>query len=269
VFRRETGRRSPAAAAYNRGSVLRKAGMSKIRGGVRLALAALAGLCGPAVAEPARDALPMPSCPALRGAMLFYAFVPSALGAKTWVERELEKIRLGARAEANEDLGPDMSYVLLALHGQSADEYALEGPPEPAPAKHAVRDDLRVAAFGDAQIRAAFDAMGISPESLMDPPEVPYLAVTFSEFVFGLYDWGLQQALSLRQLVRGIAPPRVDPEPPDRELDYVRYEKPKPKTEEEKPRPIVLTKRVLRSVYKVLLGLTIGILIWGFVRNTG
>lgn len=35
------------------------------------------------------------------------------------------------------------------------------------------------------------------------------------------------------------------------------------------PVPLIFQKRIVRSVYKVLLGVAIGILIWGMVRRSG
>jgi hypothetical protein len=250
--------------------------------GTRLWLLAGLALVAPVAADPAGDPLPTPSSPALSAAPLFYAFVPSAFGTHTWAEREFERIRLGVREEVREDLSDDTAWILAALHGRTDRDF------EPDPDEERVKIDAETPAvpvdrpaievevpksvFSYGRTEGAFAAMGLSPEELVQGPEVPYFAMTLAEFFFNLYDWGLTQAIALRRLVgqkTGRKVPKQDPSAAFPQGDSL-YEKPNidfDKRQEDPP--IILSKRMLRSVYKILLGLTIGVLFWGFVRNTG
>ena len=256
--------------------------MSKVEGRlVWLVLGALPLVCGPVRANATGDGAPVPSSPALAAGSIFYAFVPTAFGARTWAESELEKIRLGISFDPRDELDRESSYVLLALHAGTSKDLALEateGPrqdeeEEPEAIEDAIIVELPKAMLAGTRTEGAFAAMGLSPADLVEGPEVPGLAITLAEAFFSLYDWGLQQAINLRTFVHGPTGPRSrlrgDPRTAYDLGSGERYfERPGSEFDTPEEKWIVFTKRVLRSACKILLGLTIGVLIWGFVRNT-
>lgn len=212
--------------------------------------------------------MPSRSFPALAAAPLVCTLVFNPLGARTWAQRELEAIRIGARDEAHEEMDSRTSYILLALHTSSADEYALEmmeAPREPQPAPARAARSLQ--AMADPLLEGALETMGLTAADLVGPPDaVPSDALAIAGAIMGVLDWGLQRGADLRERVRGSTL-RVDREdshvPQPR---YVFYKKPPPR-DGEREVPLVITKKIVRSVYKMLLGVAIGILIWAFVRN--
>lgn len=242
--------------------------MAKVRNWV--ILSALMALTLPAFSEPG-DEMPSVSLPALAAAPLFYALVPNPFGARTWAEQQLEAIRLGGR-EVTEDASAQTSFVLLALHTKTTEEYALEmmEAPKDVPAGgRAITTDRPVLAL--AEEGAAFEAMGLSPEELVAAPEIPAGAYTVADTLARLYDWGVGQTAGLRERVRGStqdSTTQYDPTAPRAAAPlYVEYKKPVPDDHAKSP-PLRFTKRAVRSGYKIALGVAIGVLIWGFVRNT-
>lgn len=212
--------------------------------------------------------MPSRSCPALAAAPLICTLVLDPLGGRTWAEREIEAVRLGAADETREEIDPRTSFILLALHTQSTDAYALEmmeAPREPEPVAQA---DRSVEVMADPVLQGAFEAMGLTPEDLVGRPEVPEAAVTIAEAIEGLLDWGLERGAELRARVRGKDALRIDPAERERRPEHLRFQKPGP-SDQPKPAPIMISKRVIRSIYKMFLGIAIGILIWAFVRSSG
>jgi hypothetical protein len=138
----------------------------------------------------------------------------------------------------------------------------MEAPRDPSPAP---AGPSPAATYADLRLLGAFEAIGLSPEDLLGPPEAPEVAVTAASAALGLLDWGLERVSRFRAAVRG--PPRLKVEQERRNVrpDFVRHQVPMPGP---KLPPLVFTKKVVRSVYKLLLGVAIGILIWGMVRNT-
>jgi hypothetical protein len=259
-------------------------GKVSVAHGVRRCLFAGLALAASAAAEPGGEPLPTPSSPALTAAPLFYAFVPSAFGTHTWAEREFERIRLGVRDDKPEDLSDDTAWILAALHGRTDKEFDFEpeeeeekrvkvdpnAPPVPDD-RPVIIVDMPVPALSYGPSEGAFAAIGLLPEDLVQGPEVPYFALTLAEYFFNLYDWGVTQAIALRRLVGQKTARKVPKRDPSSAFSQDSlYEKPNVDFDkgQEEP-PIILSPRVLRSVYKILLGLTIGVLFWGFVRNTG
>jgi len=231
-------------------------------------LSALMALSLPAFSEPG-DEMPSVSLPALAAAPLFYALVPNPFGARTWAEQQLEAIRLGGH-EVAEDARAQASFVLLALHTKTTEEYALEmmEAPKDVPAPEgAISADRPVSAF-DSE-RAAFDAMGLSPQELVGTPEIPAGAYTIADTLARLYEWGVGQTAGLRERVRGSTQDSSTEytEPRAAVPTYVQYKKPVQDDHAKDP-PLRFTKRAVRSGYKIALGVAIGVLIWGFVRNT-
>lgn len=241
--------------------------MVKVRNWV--ILSALMALSCPAFSEPG-DEMPSASLPALAAAPLFYALVPNPFGARTWAEQQLEAIRLGGH-EAAEDASAQASFVLLALHTKTTHEYALEmmEAPKDVPAGgRAISQDRPESVL--ARERAAFEAMGLSPEELVEAPEIPAGAYTLADSLARLYDWGVGQTASLRERVRGStqdSTTEYDPTVRAAAPMYVPYKKPAQDDQAKDP-PLRFTKRAVRSGYKIVLGVAIGVLIWGFVRNT-
>ncbi len=226
----------------------------------------LIALGRPASADETQGDLPSESCPALAASPLIYALVLNPLGSKTWAERHLEELRAGVRTGAREDLGQQSSFILLALHGRSSPAYVLEMTEAPRePGARPVADppgyDEGVA---ESRLQSAFEAMGLEPEDLVKRPEVPAAVLTLGDAIFGLLDIGRDRDVDFRESV-GTPVPRVERRVRDPRPSHIRYQKPLPQPEAQ---PLVFTKRAVRSVYKILLGVALGILIWGFVRNT-
>jgi len=233
-----------------------------------LALSALVALCRPVAAEATGADMPSPSCPALAAAPLIWSLVFDPLGKGTWAERELEAIRIGARDEAHEELDSRTSFILLALHTRSADEYALEMMEAPREMEPASVVERPLEAVRDPLLEGAFDAMGLTPADLLGTPDaLPPTALALAETLVGILDWGVKRGADLRERVRGSSL-RMDPEDPHvRQPGYVFYKKPPLPKEMNRDLPVVFTKTVVRSIYKILLGVAIGLLIWAFVRN--
>ncbi len=225
-----------------------------------LLLSALVALGRPAAADAigGGDFLPTRTWPALSAAPLVYVLVINPIRAHTWAERQIEEIRVGARGTLREDASPISRFVLCALHTQVSVAYALEmmeapGEPDPAGPEHPSLLDL-VAPMG---LPRAIEAMGLTRQDLLGTPEIPPIAFTLAATLLGLFDWGLARPPDLSEGVVGTSL-QIDPE----------GRGPAPvKAEVEEP-PLVFTKKIVRSLYKILLGVAIGLLIWGFVRNT-
>jgi len=226
-------------------------------------------LAAGSLADTGRLDLPSTSCPALAAAPLVYVLIPSPLGAKTWAERGIGEIRLGAGTEAREDGSDSTTYVLLALHSpRTADAFALEmmeaprDPPAPLPA----RSDLSTK-FDRGGLVGAFEEMGLKPEDLVEKPELPPAALAVADTIAALSNLIFRQVSGTRDGGPESADLRVDPV--DRAPlphEPRRFGKPvsaPPPT----PNVTIYAKRMTRSAYKVLLGAAIGILIWGFVRT--
>lgn len=233
-----------------------------------LALPALIALSSPVASEPTGRDMPSDPCPALAAATLVYALVPHPLGARTWAERGIEAIRMGAHGDAREETDSRTSFILLALHTRSTDTYALEmmeAPREPEPAQ--AQADRSVQALAEPRLESAFEAMGLTPADVMGRPEIPHAALTIAGAILGLLDWGLERRAELRASGRGSDTLRIDRAERAARPEHVRFEKPPPN--DRPPLPLVfLGKKIVRSIYKILLGVAIGVLIWGFVRNT-
>lgn len=202
--------------------------------------------------------------PALAAASLVYSYVAAPLGSGTWAEKQLADIRSGARPETREDLGGLSSLILLALQERPTPQaYVLE---MEAPSEATAPDAARV--LPEPQLQGAFEAMGLTPADLIGPPDLPPEALTIAGTVIRLLDWGFERGTALRERVRGSEVMQIDPEeddPAPKSRDRrIRYRKP---DVPEDP-PIRITKAVVRSVYKMLLGVAIGVLIWGVVRKT-
>ncbi len=231
-------------------------------------LPALMALGGATWGDPTGRDMPSQPCPALAAASLVYALVTNPLGAKTWAEREIEAIRTGAHDETREDTSSQATFILLALHTRSTEEYALEmmEAPRELEAPAAASDpDRPVEAIADPRLESAFEAMGITPGELLGTPEIPPAALTLAGAIISLLDWGLGRGAELRGKVRGSTTLRIDPEERYERPGHLRYQKP---IEQPKDPPLIFSKKIVRSIYKMLLGVAIGILIWGFVRNT-
>ncbi len=234
-----------------------------------LFLGTLFALARPAAGDATAGDPPSHPWPALSAAPLVYVLVLDPIGSKTWGERQIQEIRVGARDNVCEDAGPISSFILLALHTQITVAYALEtmeAPPETA-ASPAGPVPPAPAVASPAGLQRAFEAMGFTPQDLVGKPDIPPVAFTVAATLLGILDWGLGLGADVRARVRGTASIRIDPEDrePAPDPDRVKHKKPLPKIQE--PR-LIFTKKVVRSIYKILLGVAIGVLIWGFVRRT-
>lgn len=232
-------------------------------------LPALVALFAAASADTGSADLPSRSCPALAAAPLIYGLIPNSLGARTWPERQMDEVRLGIGGETHEDASALTTFALLSLHTpQTTNAYALEmmEAPRATPARdgQALRD-RPAASFEEGRIVGAFEAMGLSPEDLVEAPEMPAAALALADAIEDLYGLVFRQRRRDREGGRSaLEDLRVDPDA--REPGDPRYRK--PKETERDPNLVIFAKRVVRSVYKIMLGIAIGILIWGFVRNT-
>jgi hypothetical protein len=209
---------------------------------------------------------PSPPYPALSVAPLVYAFVPDPLGARTWAERQMEAVRLGIGAGARER-GSDGA--VLVDPARTRADYALEmseAPPdvprraEPVPAPEEARPE-------EQRMMGALEAMGLRPEDLVEAPEAPAAVLALAD-ILARVDALL---FPVRPRARGadVASLRVDPENRHvKQPSYLHYKKPPEDPEPKRPPLTLYAKRITRSLYKMLLGVAIGILIWGFVRNS-
>jgi len=235
----------------------------------RSILIVLFALAAPSAADTACQNLPSAPCPALAAAPLVYLFVESPLGSGTWAERQMEAIRLGSVAEVHEDGSAVTSYVLLSLHTPTAvNAYALEMMEAPPDTPAAAQDNTQALtmSFGEPRLVGALEAMGLRPEDLVDAQELPDFAVTLADVIANL------SALIFREGPRDRRPGTqslaVAPESRYTRPDHVRFQKPPEPDRPPNPDLRLYAKQITRSIYKVLLGIAIGVLIWGFVRNT-
>jgi hypothetical protein len=229
-----------------------------------LFLGALVSLAGPATGDATGADLPSQPCPALSAAPLVYALVLDPIGSRTWAERQIQEIRVGARDHVRENPGPLESFILLALHTQLSVAYALEmmeAPPEAAPREGS---DSPRAFTPPAGLQRAFEAMGLTPQDLIKAPDMPPVVFSLASALLGVLDWGLGLGSDVRARVRGVPTLRLDPEQREPAPHYLRFKKPPPPPENP---PLRFSKKIVRSIYKILLGVAIGILIWGLVRR--
>lgn len=227
----------------------------------RSILASLVALAA-GVSADSGGTLPSSSFPALTAAPLVYSLVPDPLGAGTWAEQQIEEARLGIGSGTPEEVAA--ADALLALGGAPAPtDYALDlpvAPPDlpdevpPGPAFEAEIPDDRLEL-------GALEAMGLTPADLVEAPEMPPAAHALA---------GILERVDALVFGRGsrrrgseVISLRVDPESRyAKQPSYVRYKKPLGDTEPKDPPLTLHAKRVTRSLYKVLLGVAIGILIW-------
>jgi hypothetical protein len=232
-----------------------------------LILSALAVLTAAAAADPV-PGLPSQPFPALAAAPLVYVFVPDPLGANTWAERQIQALRLGAGATAR-DGGPGSGELLSFQAVRPPPDRPAEAPG--VPRGEPVREGEAVPGqpvVDERRLLGAIEAMGLRPEDLVEAPELPAAALAFADFISRIDAF----LFARRPRDRGtdIASLRVDPEPRHvKQPRYVRHKKPPPDPEPPMPPLTLYAKRITRSIYKVLLGVAIGILIWGFVRDSG
>jgi hypothetical protein len=219
-----------------------------------LALPALALLVSRAAGDATARDLPCPSYPALAAAPLIYAVVPTPSGERTWAEHQVEALRTRVRDRSREDLEAPAARVVLAPYEP------LDRTQEPE------QVEQHAPATADDRLLTAFEAIGLSPEDLLEKPEVPVAALTAAEAILDAIDWGLDGATRLRAMLRESAPIRIEEPAKNPKPDYVRFQ---PSGAVETVVPLMFVKRVVRSVYKILLGVAIGILIWGMVRRGG
>ena len=227
------------------------------------ALPVLAVLAGRAAGDATARNLPSPSFPALTAGALIYALVPNPLGASSWAERQVEAARMGGHDRPREDLESPASLVLITLPSSSTGAYVL---PAAAVAREAGPNPVTLAA--DARMVGAFEAIGLRPEELLEKSDTPVAALSVADAITGAIDWSFASATRLRAMMRdsGAPPLKIEEQPRFAKPDYVRFQ---PPAETQTPTPLIFTKRIVRSVYKVLLGVAIGILIWGMVRRSG
>jgi hypothetical protein len=231
-------------------------------------LAMLAVLCLPAAADPGdRDSS---SFPASAAARRVYCLVPCPMGVKTWAEEQLEEIRLGGH-ETREDVSPQSTFLLLSLDTREARSYALDMSEAPRDVGRWGRPVVERpgSVLTNDRSATAFAAMGITPEQLMRAPDTPEIALTVADKIDGLYRTGASYGGKLRAAIWGASgrAPRLDPEAPrDDAPSWVRYRPPVQNDAPDVP-TMRFTKRAVRSGYKIALGVAIGVLIWGFIRQ--
>jgi hypothetical protein len=235
----------------------------------RFIFAALAALATGAAADRAGD-LPSAPFPALAAAPLVYVLVPAPLGASTWAEREIEAARLGIGSVTREH-GGAAADLLLSLHtARTPEKHALEmsEAPRDEPARAAdVLPGVSLETAEDPRILGALEAMGLKPEDLVEAPEMPAAALAFVDFIARID--AVFRAKRPRERGTNIASLRVDPEVRHvKQPGYVKHKKPQEDPGPKTPNLTLYAKKVTRSLYKVLLGVAIGILIWGFVRDS-
>jgi hypothetical protein len=231
---------------------------------------ACAVLAAAAVADPIGDPVAA-SSPAGSAAPLVYAYVPTPLGAGTWAEQQMEDVRFSATVPEDGGEGSATSSLFVVAQTPMTEERATakqepsrEAPQQPAAERQASAADEAA----QARMLGALEAMGLRPEDLVAKPEMPAAALALADAIARLD--ALLSVRRPRDRETAVAPTRVDPE--DRRArrpNRVRYAKPAPPDEPDVSRYTLLAKQVTRSVYKILLGVAIGILIWGFVRDTG
>ncbi|HEX5138236.1 MAG TPA: hypothetical protein VFY93_14765 [Planctomycetota bacterium] len=230
---------------------------------------ALAALVGAAAADPIREP-EAASFPARSAAPLVYVYVPGPLGAATWAERQLEDVRLGAGVPTHGGDGTAISPLFFVDRTPMPEERP-KSKPEPrreAPARQAPELPAPPDAAADARMLGALEAMGLRPEDMVEKPELPAAALALADAIARLD--ALLTVRRPREDEPGVARMRVDPEERRaRRPSYVRHAKPQEDPEPKVDHYTLYAKQVTRSLYKMLLGVAIGILIWGFVRDTG
>lgn len=228
---------------------------------------ALLALVSAARADPAADPA---GFPALGAASLVYVLVPDPLGAGTWAEREVGAMRLGVGA-LREDARDAASAVLSLPATPPSSDYALAGPDatpsERLPrAPDALPGDITQPAFEERRLVGALEAMGLSPEDLVEAGEMPAVALVVIDLLARVDEMLLKRPRDDGIDVRSL---RIDPEVRyPKQPRYLRHKKPPEDDKPETPNITLHAKKITRSIYKILLGLAIGVLIWGFVRNS-
>lgn len=226
------------------------------------------------LANPSRAELAMARTdptPALHASAIFYMFVPGLFARGTWAERELDRVRLGRHSGLVDDYSEETQYILGTLNGVITAQYSqlADGPLD----IEAVQMPYEAPAFRYVPVEGALESVGLSIEDLAPQTELPWLATALVDFFLNLYNYTLKTAMGLRELIHGsVAPkplnlegtaiPRVDSG--GRRFDL---SEPGPAFEKTEEKNLVLVAPVVRSTFKILLGLCLGILLYGFIRN--
>ncbi len=219
-------------------------------------LPALFALGVSASAEATTDDLRARPCPAFAAAPLTYSYVPAPLGSRTWADRQLADLRAGPGTEIREELGAQASYILLALDERSTPQ--AHGP-RAAPAPDAAP------VLEEPELQSAFDALGLTPADLLGPPDISPEVLTIAGAVLRFLDWGFDGGTALRDRVRGSRVVQIDPDDP---VPGGGQERTRHRGSDEPVAPAFrIVKGIVRSAYKMLLGIAIGVLFWGVVRR--
>ena len=233
------------------------------------ALFALLSLATPSRAELALSGAD--PTPALHASAIFYTFVPGLFGRGAWAEREMDRIRIGRHEGIVDDYSEETQYILGTLNSVIMAQYSqlAEGPLD----LETIQMPYEAPAFRYVPIEGALESVGLSIEDLAPQTELPWLATALVDFFLNLYNYTLKTAMGVRELIHGtVAPkplnlegtaiPRVD-------SGGRRFDLSEPGDAFEKPQEknFVLVAPVVRSTFKILLGLCLGILLYGFIRN--
>jgi hypothetical protein len=231
----------------------------------RLITAALAALVAGASADPGGDLVSV-TCPALAAAPLVYVLVPGPLGAGSWAEQEIEAVRLGVVHGAQEEAGSEASELLSA--SRVPPDYALrmsEAPPD-GPARPLVEATRLSAPRPQWQVLGALEALGLTPADLVDAPEIPTAVLALADFLAHVDALLAAKRTGERRAEFVVLDEEFGSE---RHPGFDEDDRRRKDTGLTARELTLYAKKVTRSVYKALLGVAIGILIWGFVRNSG
>jgi len=229
---------------------------------------ALAALVGAAAADPIEEP-GTASRPGEAAAPLVYVYVPSPLGGNTSAERLLEDMRLEIELPSGDTRTASVSSLLLMERIPMPEERHVAASPEPPRPvigrAIAERPASAADAAAEARMMGALEAMGLKPEDLVEKPKMSASALAVANAIARV------DALlgGSRRRAGASAGVRVDPgERRSSQPSYVRHAMPQGDSEP-KANLVLYAKHVTRSIYKIILGVAIGILIWGFVRDTG
>ena len=211
-----------------------------------------------------------------------YAFTPPAYPAINWAEARLDEIRLESAAARLATPSPEAIHLFFQT-SEPLPEYELQFLIEngellidfkkPGVILEVAADEVLAGLLDDEELARAISALGLGSGKLQNLEGiVPEMATLMANVLLLMQARALELAMLLRRLLRLDKKKKTGGGNPFGGGDGIemlggKIEPYLPLDPEKSGKTSAGARRVLRSVFKILVGCCLGLLIWGFVRN--
>jgi len=211
-----------------------------------------------------------------------YTFTPGAYPATGWTEKRLDEIRLKSATARLATPSPEALFLFFQT-SEPLPEYELQFLVEngrllidfkkPGIILEVAADEVLASLLDDDELSRAISALGLGSGKLQNLEGiVPAVATLAANVLLLMQARALELAMLLRRLLRLDKKKDKGQGNPYGGSDGVellggKIEPYMPIDQEKGGKTSAGARRMLRSVFKVLVGCFLGLLIWGFVRN--